>query len=646
MNHADFDPNLVDVNSEFQHALRLIEDERKSLYITGGAGTGKSTFVQYFRAKTDLKMVVLAPTGVAALAVGGQTIHSFFRFPRGILEPNDVQLLGDATVVRTLDVLVLDEASMISANLMDAIDKSLRLNRRSPTPFGGIQVVLVGDLYQLPPVVTQRDRPIFDEKYGGIYFFNAPVFKELHVGRLELSRTYRQTDMSFLGLLNSLRIGNSGPDILEPLNTRVCERVRLKDPDSYVTLTPYNTEAHRINMQRLEKLDAPLFEYQAKVSGKFKLDKSSDPTERTLRLKQGARVIMLSNDREKRWVNGTLGIVERLSEDEVIVRIGKSKWLVGPHIWEHVKHSYDRKTKRIIQEVDGAFRQFPVRLAWGLTIHKSQGQTLDRVYVDLSGGVFDHGQTYVALSRCRCLDNLALSRPIFETDVIVDKAVLQQSEILQPVRNSHLLDEEASAAPPLVPTEVRTDEAERHVPPERSQPTSESGQDTRFQEQGSPPTQDRGDPMAKPGVRKIKLTRRQLVWRASLTAFAVVFVLVSFTLLKNTIGKRDNSSAGYPVITAQQAASYYESTVDLTFVVGKIDKGKYGVYVMVFDSAYEQSSFQVQINGTEDPADPRLTEAGYVSGQSKTLYGVKVVKTTSHDRLIKPKVVLDIDNLH
>lgn len=622
MNHADFDPNLVDVNSEFQHALRLIEDEGKSLYITGGAGTGKSTFVQYFRAKTDLKTVVLAPTGVAALAVGGQTIHSFFRFPRGILEPNDVQLLGDATVLRTLDVLVLDEASMISANLMDAIDKSLRLNRRSPnTPFGGMQVVLVGDLYQLPPVVTQRDRPIFDEKYCGIYFFNAPVFKELHVGRLELSRTYRQTDMSFLRLLNSLRIGNSGPDILEPLNTRVCERVRLKDPDSYVTLTPYNAEAHRINMQRLEQLDAPLFEYQAEVSGKFKLDKSSDPTERTLRLKQGARVIMLSNDREKRWVNGTLGIVERLSEDEVIVRIGKSKWSVEAYIWEHVKHSYDRKTKRITKEVDGAFRQFPLRLAWGLTIHKSQGQTLDRVYVDLSGGVFGYGQIYVALSRCRCLDNLALSRQVFETDVIVDKAVLQQGEILQPVRPSHLLDEEGSAAPLLVPTEVRTDEAERHVPPSKR------------------------DPIAKPGIRKIKLTRRQLVWRASLTAFAVVFVLVSFALLRDNIGKRDNSSAEYSVITAQQAASYYDRIVNLTFVVGKIDKGKYGIYVMVFDSAYEQSLFQVQINGTEDPHDPRLEEAGYVSGQTKTLYGVKVVRTTSQRNPIKPKVVLEIDNL-
>ena len=362
MNQTDFDPNLVDLNPEFQHALRLIAHERKSLFITGGAGTGKSTFIKYFLATTDLKTVVLAPTGVAALAVGGQTIHSFLHFPARLIKPNDVHKLRDVTVVRSLDVLILDEASMISANLMDAIDESLRLNRQSPTlPFGGTQVVLVGDLYQLSPVVTQRDRPIFDDKYGGIYFFNAPVFKELQMGRLEFSRTYRQTDEDFLSILNAVRVGKASPEILEPLNARVCEVDHLEAADSYVILTPRNDAAHEINMQRLDELAEPEFEYQAEVSGGFMSDKLLDPTERTLRLKQGARVIMLSNDREKRWVNGTLAIVEKLSKDRIVVRIGKDQWSVEPRMWQHVKYRYDHITKRITQDVEGVFRQFPLR---------------------------------------------------------------------------------------------------------------------------------------------------------------------------------------------------------------------------------------------------------------------------------------------
>ena len=310
-----------------------------------------------------------------------------------------------------------------------------------------------------------------------------------------------------------------------------------------------------------------------------------------------------------------------------------------------------RRHKRCFRDVIVA--RF-LRLAWALTIHKSQGQTFDRVYIDLGAGAFDSGQTYVALSRCRSLGGIALGRSIYQTDVFCDPDVSQYREILPPVETFRLSNDEVLTPSTAVSREAQASEIGWHVPRDRSQVASK--QDAHSQEQGmqdrvdpfeqAPKQSSRGDSMAKSRVRKIKLTRKQLVWRASLAALAVAFVLVFFALLRDDIRKRDSLPVEYPAITAQQASSYYDRIVDLTFVVGKIVKGSWEgkMYVMVFDKDYA-SQFQVQINGTEDPSDPRLAEAGYVVGQTKTLYGVKVVVTTSDQSAIKPKVVLDINNL-
>lgn len=420
----------IELTSEFKYTLNEIQRRRRSLYVTGSAGTGKSTLIKHFLATTDLETIVLAPTGVAAVEIGGQTIHSFFRFRWGLLDTGNLRPVRDPSSMRKMDVLVLDEASMISANLMDAIDVSLRINRgRMESPFGGVQVLLVGDLCQLRPVVKDDAREFFSGKYGGIYFFDAPVFKQQCMGYVELTKVFRQTDPRFAMLLNSIREGQPSSQVLAVLNARVCERGRLPCSDDYVTLTPNNNIAHQLNLRELERLGTPETEYKAVVTGEF----NEAPTDESLRLKKGARVIMLNNDKDGRWVNGTLGTVRALSRNHVTVEINGSSLMVEPNSWEQVCYRYDKKKDTISQQVVGTFKQMPMRLAWALTIHKSQGQTIERVYLDLAGGAFAAGQTYVALSRCTSLEGLALSRPIFETDLIADVKALGYREALQPI---------------------------------------------------------------------------------------------------------------------------------------------------------------------------------------------------------------------
>ena len=422
----------IELTSEFKYTLNEIQRRRRSLYVTGSAGTGKSTLIKHFLATTDLETIVLAPTGVAAVEIGGQTIHSFFRFPPRLLDTGNIKPVRDPSSMRKMDVLVLDEASMISANLMDAIDVSLRINRgRMESPFGGVQILLVGDLCQLPPVVKSDAREFFSGKYGGIYFFYAPVFKQQCMGYVELTKVFRQTDPRFAMLLNSIREGQPSSEVLAELNARVCERGKLSCSDDYVTLTPTNNIAHQLNLRELEKLRTPETEYKAVVTGEFNVKEAQ--TDESLRLKKCARVIMLNNDKDGRWVNGTLGTVRALSKNHVTVEIDGSSLMVESNSWEQVRYRYDKKKDTISQEVVGTFKQMPMRLAWALTIHKSQGQTIERVYLDLAGGAFASGQTYVALSRCASLEGLALSRPIFETDLIADVKALGYRKALQPI---------------------------------------------------------------------------------------------------------------------------------------------------------------------------------------------------------------------
>lgn len=427
----DFDPRSVHRTDEFEAALSLIE-QGANFFITGRAGTGKSTLVKYILKTTAKRVVALAPTGIAAVGIGGQTIHSFFHFPPGLIEVSTLKPLRDPILIRKLDLLVIDEISMVNANLMDALDKALRLNRgKMNSPFGGAQVILVGDLAQLPPVVkTDDERKFFEDKYGDIYFFNAPVFAERQLKYIELTKVYRQNDPAFVQILNAIRDNDLDQRVLEELNKRVSERQNLEDADSYVTLTPKKDIASQINNEYLDKLDAPIKEYPAHFFGKF--SENDFPGDALLRLKPGARVIMLRNDPNGRWQNGSVGIITALLANRAKIKIKGNVYSVEPYTWEKTSYKYDKEHDRISRSVVGTCRQLPLKLAWALTIHKSQGQTFDRVFVDMAGGAFTSGQTYVALSRCTALSGLALSRPLFDSDVIVDSKALRYREVLTP----------------------------------------------------------------------------------------------------------------------------------------------------------------------------------------------------------------------
>jgi ATP-dependent DNA helicase PIF1 len=428
----------IELNDEFRLALDLIEKQGESFFITGKAGTGKSTLLRYFRATTKKSVVVLAPTGIAAINVGGQTIHSFFHFPPRLIEPDQIRPSRDPLLYRRIEVLVIDEVSMVRADLMDGVDAALRLNRASPTkPFGGVQLVLIGDLFQLPPVVKERElSEYFTREYGGPFFFQAKAFRNTRLKVLELQKVYRQSDEQFIAILNAIRERKIDSSILDALNKRVVEQEMLGDSDATVLLTPTNRVANDINRTHLAKLPGTAMEFQAIIEGEFK--ESEYPTEDTLYLKLGARIMMLQNDAQKRWVNGTLGTIGKLSDTEIRVEINGCSYHVPRHRWENIRYVYDPNKKAIVQKEIGSFEQYPVRLAWALTIHKCQGQSFDHVYLDLAAGAFAHGQTYVALSRCRTLDGLGLGRPVFDSDIILDESIYGYKEVFDKVHDNRL----------------------------------------------------------------------------------------------------------------------------------------------------------------------------------------------------------------
>jgi len=293
-------------------------------------------------------------------------------------------------------------------------------------------MIFVGDLFQLPPVVPGKElKDYLAHHYGGPYFFQAPVFREVRLGVLDLQKAYRQTDVEFLGILDAMRLRNCEQGSLDRLNCQVCEFSAVEKPDDFVTLTPTNQAAAVINGARMERLAGPEHVFVATVAGKF--EDNAFPTERSLRLRVGARVMLLRNDRYKRWVNGTFGTISNLSADAVSVSVGGASYEMERHTWENVEYAFDRQQNRVTERVIGTFQQYPVRLAWALTVHKSQGQTLDRVHLDLGAGAFAHGQAYVALSRCRSLQGVALSRPVFTSDVIVDEAVYEYKTVFATV---------------------------------------------------------------------------------------------------------------------------------------------------------------------------------------------------------------------
>ncbi|MCB0687453.1 MAG: AAA family ATPase [Saprospiraceae bacterium] len=414
------------LSEEFQETLDLLENTNESVFLTGKAGTGKSTLLQLFRRTTQKKVVVLAPTGVAALNVGGQTIHSFFGFAPRLLTENDLIKRKDLRLLRSLEVLVIDEISMVRADLLDNIDFVLRHARRNESPFGQVQLLVVGDLFQLPPVVsTAYEREYFQTTYESPYFFSAQVFKTgFSLRVIELLRIYRQEERRFINLLDSIRSGDIDEELLSELN----ERVHMaSDQDSqHIVLTARNAVANAINQKALDQIDAAPRIFTAKVSGQF--NPSLFPTEAALKLKVGARIILLKNDPARRYVNGTIGTIVDFGDESIMVQITSAKGpeiiSVGAQEWEVLKYTADKKTMELKTEVIGSFIQYPIRLAWAITIHKSQGKTFDEVLVDLQGGAFEHGQTYVALSRCRTLGGLQVRQPVKYRDILIDERIV------------------------------------------------------------------------------------------------------------------------------------------------------------------------------------------------------------------------------
>jgi ATP-dependent DNA helicase PIF1 len=421
---ADSLPEHLDINDEFKSAFSIMENTKECLFITGKAGTGKSTLLKYFKANTGKNIIVLAPTGVAAINVGGQTIHSFFRLPPRIISKDTIKRLRDRSLVENLDMVIIDEVSMVRADIMDGIDYALRLNRgRMKTPFGGVQMVFFGDLFQLSPVVENDAKEVLEELYSSPYFFSAKVFDDCNIRAIELSTIYRQKDSSFMELLNRVRNKEYTQEDLKTLNNRVQKDSEAPKKDATVILTTTNSLANRINQERLSRLPGKEITYKAIANGKF--DESAYPADPSLKLKKGAQVILVKNDPAKQWVNGTLAKVVALSGESIVVDIDGRICDVPIVKWQKIEYSYNEDEDKIEDEVVGDFAQYPIKLAWAITIHKSQGQTFDKVIIDLGNGAFTHGQLYVALSRCTRLEGIRLKRPVTRDDIIFDSRIYE-----------------------------------------------------------------------------------------------------------------------------------------------------------------------------------------------------------------------------
>lgn len=415
-------PDIVP-GPEFSRVLDALERSNTNLFVTGKAGTGKSTLLQYFRATTAKNVAILAPTGVAALNVGGQTIHSFFKFGTEItLEKVKRVSRSERALYEKLDAIVIDEISMVRADLFDCIEKFLRLNGRTPgEPWGGTQVIAFGDLFQLPPVVPPDERHIFEEHYPGPYFFNAFAYDELDLALVELATVYRQSDAEFIAFLDQVRRGSIASDAIARFNSTTVRELTEADA-SAIVLVPTNAQADAINRAALQTIAGTERTYRGAVEGAFA--EREFPTALSLALRIGAQVMLLKNDPEGRYVNGDLAVVEKLSPGSVRVRFpdGSAEEIV-PARWEKVRHAFDPSEGAVRTEIVGAFTQLPLRLSWAVTIHKGQGKTFDRVRIDLGRGAFAPGQMYVALSRCRSMEGIALATPMRERDVIVDARI-------------------------------------------------------------------------------------------------------------------------------------------------------------------------------------------------------------------------------
>jgi len=421
-NYNSLLPDDFVLSEEFESIVEQLENTKDHFYITGKAGSGKSTLLAYFRSVTQKNTAVLAPTGVAAIRVKGQTIHSFFGFPPKVIQTRHIKKVRQIELLQNLETLIIDEISMVRADVFDAIDYSLRVHRKKLTqPFGGVQVIVFGDLFQLPPVVNMDESSLLERIYpNGQFFFHSNIFQDAQFKTLELQSIYRQTDDHFIYLLNAVRDGSITNSQIDNLNDSLVDNFEMDE--GKIILTTTNARASGINQNYLKQLSSEEFSYRAQATGQFY--KELFPTDEVLKLKKGAQVIMIKNDPEKRWVNGSIGTIHDIAEKKIKVKINHKIYEVKKEKWDRIQYSYDDDQQEVLENVTGSFKQYPMRLAWAITIHKSQGQTFEKVIIDMSQGSFAPGQLYVALSRCISLEGIELLRPLKKSDVIVNKQLI------------------------------------------------------------------------------------------------------------------------------------------------------------------------------------------------------------------------------
>lgn len=434
-------PKKIDlVNPEFLQAWNLITHTHQSVFLTGKAGTGKSTFLRYICEHTKKKYVVLAPTGVAAMNVGGVTLHSFFQIPTRPIPPDDSEYSiskirkklkfnkEKIKLIRSVELIIIDEISMVRSDIIDFVDRVLRsYSDNKKEPFGGKQMLFVGDIFQLEPVITADTRDILSRYYKNFFFFNAKVYDFIDLISIELKKIYRQNDTSFVKILDKIRINNVSSEDLQIINSRYCNQEISNEKEFTITLASRRDIVDNINSKNMDILPGEEYIFKGEIHGDF--PEKLLPTDRDLVLKNNAQIILIKNDKDKRWANGTIAKVYKITSDNIMIKLENGNvHTLSPEIWRNIKYTYNEDKNIIEEEVLGEFIQFPIKAAWALTIHKSQGLTFNNVILDLGDGAFSCGQTYVALSRCTSLEGIILKSLLTKRDIIVNPSVVDFSK--------------------------------------------------------------------------------------------------------------------------------------------------------------------------------------------------------------------------